>query len=114
MKPVSGTRLVEVSALEDPGAKGFTFGGGRERYECFVVRWRGLVLAYENVCPHARTSLDWQPDAFFTLDKSALQCGTHGAQFDIGSGHCFLGPCKGRTLTRLAVHLDAEGWVVVD
>ncbi|WP_374631109.1 Rieske (2Fe-2S) protein [Ferrovibrio sp.] len=113
MKPARGTRLVEFAALDDPGAKGFSFGSGRDRYECFVVRWRGVVLAYDNVCPHARTSLDWQPDAFFTLDKSALQCATHGAQFDIANGHCFLGPCKGRSLTRLPVAVDAEGWVVV-
>lgn len=102
------------SALAEPGAKGFTFGSGMDRFELFVVRWKGAVLAYENVCPHARTSLEWRPDAFFTLDQSALLCSTHGAQFEVLSGHCFLGPCKGKSLTRIPVMLDPEGWVVID
>jgi len=113
MKPAPGTRLVDFATLAEPEARDFSFGEGRERFELFVLRWQGHLLAYENVCPHARTSLNWKPGAFFTLDNSALLCATHGAQFDAFTGQCFLGPCKGRSLARFPVMLDADGWVVV-
>ncbi len=112
-RPEPGTRLIEFATLEEPGAEGLTFGSGRERFELFVLRWQGRLLAYENVCPHARTTLNWRPGAFFSLDKSALLCATHGAKFDALTGACFLGPCKGKALTRFPVQLDADGWVVV-
>ncbi|WP_430396664.1 Rieske (2Fe-2S) protein [Ferrovibrio sp.] len=112
MRPEPGTRLIEFSALEEPGAKEFSFGEGKQRFELFVLRWQGQLLAYENVCPHARTPLNWRPGAFFTREKSALMCATHGAQFDALTGLCFLGPCKNRSLTRFPVRLDDDGWVV--
>ncbi len=112
-RPAPGTRLLEFATLEEPGAQEFSFGEGRERYLLFVLRWQGHVLAYENICPHARTTLNWRPGAFFSLDKSALLCATHGAKFDALTGQCFLGPCKGKALTRFLVRLDEAGWVVV-
>lgn len=112
-RPAPGTRLVRLADLAEPGAKGFTFGSGKERFACFVVRWLGGVAGYVNECPHARTTLDWQPDAFFTRTRDALQCGTHGALFVPESGVCFQGPCKGKSLAPFAVACDAEGWVVV-
>lgn len=112
-QPAPGTRLIALAEIPEPGAKGFSFGSGKERFECFVVRWIGGVFGYVNECPHARTSLDWQPDAFFKRDMSALQCGTHGALFVPETGHCFLGPCKGRSLEAFAVEVDDDGWVVV-
>lgn len=114
MRPPPGERLVPFDALTEPGAQGFTYGAGRERYELFVVRWNGAALAYENVCPHARTSLEWQPGGFFNIERTALQCSTHGALFDVLTGGCFHGPCKGKALTRFPVRVDSEGWVVVD
>jgi nitrite reductase/ring-hydroxylating ferredoxin subunit len=112
-QPAPGTRLIAFAELAEPGAKGFSFGEGKERFECFVVRFAGGVVGYVNECPHARTTLDWSPDKFFNLRKDALQCGTHGALFAPESGHCFLGPCKGKSLIPFPVRLDAEGWVVV-
>jgi len=112
-QPAPGTRLIALADIPEPGAKGFSFGAGKEHFECFVVRWIGGVFGYVNECPHARTTLDWSPDKFFNLRKDALQCGTHGALFVPESGHCFLGPCKGRSLIRFPVACDAEGFVVV-
>lgn len=111
-RPAAGTRLIRFDALGETDAKGFTFGEGRERFQCFVVRWQGAVFGYVNECPHARTSLDWQPDRFFNLRRDALQCGTHGALFAPETGLCFLGPCKNRALEPFPVKLDSEGWVI--
>lgn len=112
-QPAPGTRLIALAEIPQPGAKAFTFGAGKERFECFVVHWLGGAIGYVNECPHARTTLDWSPDKFFNLRKDALQCGTHGALFVPESGHCFLGPCKGKSLIPFPVTLDADGWVVV-
>lgn len=111
-QPAPGTQLIRFEELAEPGAKGFTFGTGKERFQCFVLRWQGGVFGYVNECPHARTSLDWQPDKFFNLPKDALQCGTHGALFEPVTGQCFLGPCKGKSLLAFPVVQDDTGWVV--
>jgi nitrite reductase/ring-hydroxylating ferredoxin subunit len=109
-QPAPGTKLVRFDELAETDAKGFSFGEGKERFQCFVLRWQGGVFGYVNECPHARTSLDWQPDRFFNLRRDALQCGTHGALFEPVSGHCFLGPCKGKSLLPFPVKLE-DGWI---
>ena len=111
-QPAAGTRLLRFDELGETDARGFSFGEGKERFQCFVVRWQGGVFGYVNECPHARTSLDWQPDKFFNLRRDALQCGTHGALFTIYDGACFIGPCKGKALLPFAVKLDPDGWVI--
>src|SRR3546814_1520300 len=67
--PAPGTRLIALAEIPQPGAKAFTFGAGKERFECFVVHWLGGAIGYINECPHARTTLDWSPDKFFNLRK---------------------------------------------
>jgi len=111
-RPAPGTRLLAFAELNDPGAKGLIFGQGRERFDLLLLRWRDQLFAYENDCPHAHTTLDWAPEQFFNKDKSALQCGTHGALFEPETGYCFLGPCKGKALLRFAVKLDDDGFII--
>lgn len=101
--PPPGFALCRFDALADPGAKGFTFGAGRDRFEMFVVRQGARVFGYVNECPHARTTLEWADDRFLSLDKSRLLCATHGAQFRIDDGFCDLGPCTGRSLYPIPV-----------
>ena len=86
--PPAGTSLCRLGELPPDGAKGFTFGGDVNRFEMFVVWRAGELLAYVNDCPHAHTTLDYLPDRFFSLDKSHLLCGTHGALFRIQNGLC--------------------------
>lgn len=106
--PPIGTQLCRLGDLPPDGAKGFTFGEDIKRFEMFVV-WRGgELLAYVNDCPHAHTTLDYLPDRFFSLDKAHLLCGTHGALFRIQNGLCVAGPCKGKRLTLVPVHLEKD------
>lgn len=106
--PPAGTPLCRLDALPESGARGFLFGEDVNRFDMFVV-WRGGKLhAYVNDCPHAHTPLDYLPDRFFNLEKSHLLCGTHGALFRIQDGHCISGPCKGRSLTPVPVHLEND------
>jgi nitrite reductase/ring-hydroxylating ferredoxin subunit len=39
-------------------------------------------------------------------DGNFLTCGQHHAQFDIDSGHCFIGPCQGKQLTSVPLIID--------
>ena len=59
-----------------------------------------------------RNALDFMPDRFLTRDGRHLLCSTHGALFDIATGLCLHGPCKGRSLRAVPVALR-DGMVVV-
>jgi nitrite reductase/ring-hydroxylating ferredoxin subunit len=91
--------------LADGQAREITDGpdGAPGAVSAFVLRYQGQVFAYRNVCPHQRVPLNWQPDGFWTLDRTALQCALHGAQFQPDTGECISGPCVGRALEPLAV-----------
>lgn len=67
-----------------------------------VTRVAGQVHAFRNVCPHAGRRLDWAPGAFL-IDQGRLVCAAHGACFDMANGLCVSGPCKGASLTPVAL-----------
>lgn len=103
--PPPGTFLCKLDALDDPGAKGFTFGKGADRFDMFLIRKDNAVYAYLNECPHAHARLDNWPDRFLTLDETRIVCGVHAALFEIESGFCISGPCTGRRLTSVPVEI---------
>ncbi len=103
------TILCRLDEISDPGGKGFVFGAGAARREIFVMRKGVTVWGYENRCPHAGIPLDWQPDKFLDPSKTLIQCATHGALFGIEDGLCVAGPCKGKALTKIDVHIETGG-----
>ena len=103
--------LCRLDDIEDGEGKGFVLGEGAVRREVFVVREDEAVYGYENVCPHAGTPLDWEPDRFLNADGSYLMCHTHGALFRIEDGYCIAGPCAGMSLTPVPLRLAADGAV---
>ncbi|MDE8652882.1 Rieske (2Fe-2S) protein [Novosphingobium album (ex Liu et al. 2023)] len=85
-------------------------GSGTVRpWPIFVLRWGRNVRAYENRCPHQDTNLDWERGEFLDGAGTRIQCGKHGALFDLGSGECVEGPCLGARLAAIDVSIDAEG-----
>lgn len=80
----------------------------------FVVRKGDDVFGYVNICPHARTPLDWTPNQFLTRDKTNLLCATHGAQFRIEDGFCVAGPCPGSSLTPVPIGISGGDVVIAD
>jgi nitrite reductase/ring-hydroxylating ferredoxin subunit len=105
--------LCHLDEIEDGEGKGFCFGAGERLTEIFVVRDGTSVYGYLNVCPHAGSPLDWQPDRFMNEDGSFIMCHTHGALFRIEDGYCIAGPCAGDGLTRIALDLDEQKRVVL-
>lgn len=77
-----------------------------------VARRGDRAYAYINRCPHMRLPLDWIPDEFISRDGAYLECATHGAQFEVETGHCVFGPCLDKRLERVHVDIDPEGYVV--
>ena len=75
-----------------------------ETLPAFVIRYDGQAHAYLNRCAHVAMELDWQPGQFFTLDKTALICASHDAQYLPDTGECISGPCPhGATLIKLNI-----------
>jgi len=87
-----------IHDLDDPGCREFSIGDGDWPFRGFVVRKGDAIFAYQNFCAHVGHPLNWQPDNFLTKDKSAIICASHGALYDIATGGCFAGPCKGKAL----------------
>lgn len=70
-----------------------------ERIDIALFRSGDDVRAYLNICPHQGRALNWAPDRFLLGDDGNLVCPHHGACFDISTGECIAGPCKGASLS---------------
>ena len=92
-----------IAEIDNPGCREFSIGEGDWPFRGFVVRQGDDVFAYQNYCMHVGRPLNWQPDSFLTKDGSAIICASHGALYDIATGECFAGPCKGRSLRSVGV-----------
>lgn len=109
----AGQVLCRLDEIPDGAAWGFDLGDGEDPLEIFVVRAGTQAFGYLNVCPHAGSPLDWQPDDFLSEDGCNIMCHTHGALFEIEDGFCIAGPCAGDQLTQVKVALDGAGNVVL-
>ena len=106
-------RLASVGDLPDPGARGFDpSGAGRDTL--FVVRRGAELRAYRDACPHfGDTPMAWRKDAYLNGDGTRIVCHAHGAQFDIASGECLIGPCLGRRLEAVEIDVTSGGDIVL-
>jgi len=105
----------EVGLLEeiaDPGCREFSIGKGDWPFKGFVVRQGDKIYAYQNFCVHVGHPLNWAPDAFLTKDRQQIICSSHGAVYEIDSGECVGGPCRGKSLRRVACEVR-DGIVIV-
>jgi len=83
------------------------------RAEDKTTPWRIMVsrkgnnfYGYVNDCPHQGGRLDVNPGEFLDEDGNFIECGRHKAMFDIDTGACFIGPCKGERLEPLKLVVD--------
>ena len=109
---MSGRRLCRMEEIDEDGGKGFVFGEGTARREIFLVRVGDRVYGYENACPHLGSPLEFHSDRFLNAEGTHIICATHGALFEISSGHCISGPCAGDRLTPITLALEDDGTVV--
>ncbi len=103
--------ICELTDIPSQRAQGFVLA---RRYEdgqvrpwlIFVIRWGRNVMGYENRCPHEGVHLDWERGQFLDGNGTRIQCGKHGALFDLGTGECVEGPCLGASLTPVQLVVD--------
>lgn len=106
-------RLARFDELDDPGSRGFDHAG-QGRDTLLLVRRNGEVFAYLDACPHyGNTPMAWRKDAYLNGDGTRIVCHAHGAQFDIATGECLVGPCMGQRLMRLDTTVSEDGEVSV-
>jgi len=93
--------VIAFSDLKDNECREFRYGDGDWPFRGFVVHYKNNIYAYQNYCMHAGHQLNWQPNEFLTFDKNQIICASHGAIYDIESGLCVSGPCKGKKLRKI-------------
>ena len=101
--------ICATDAIERGGAKGFSLSrideaGETRPFPVVVLRtFANDYLGYVNRCPHDGVWLNIGAGEFFSPDRAFLKCGRHGATFEIESGACVDGPCKGKSLEPVAL-----------
>ena len=105
-------RIIAAKELKNGGTVKFEFERSGIKREGFVVRFKGKLAAYENVCRHIPMALDSGDGDFFTRDGTHIICATHGATYEPLTGLCIRGPCEGASLKPLAVE-TRDGFVEV-
>lgn len=83
-----------------------------ETESLLLVLRAGRVAAFLNICPHAGRRLDFAPGKFL-IESGLLVCAAHGASFELPSGSCIAGPCRGQSLREVPVRVE-NGDVLLD
>jgi len=103
--------LCSLADLDATGAKEIVLNQDGARVPVFVLNYRGNILGYVNACPHVRLPLNWTEDVFLDISRTYLFCANHGAHFDVMTGLCLRGPCKGQSLTPFPVRVEGDAIV---
>jgi nitrite reductase/ring-hydroxylating ferredoxin subunit len=101
--------LCRLDDLPDGGSRGFD-PAGTGQDTVLVVRRGDAVHGWRDACPHhGGTPLAWRKDAYLNAARDRIVCAAHGAQFDIGTGICTLGPCLGQRLQPVELDVRDNG-----
>lgn len=106
--------LCRLDELDATSAREIVLNKDGARVSVFVLKYRGHILGYVNSCPHVRLPLNWTADVFLDVSRTYLFCANHGAHFDVMSGLCIRGPCKGQSLTPYPVRVEDDSIVTDD
>ena len=90
--------LCRLDELPEGGSRGFD-PQARGQASVFAVRRGGALHVYADSCPHHGTPMAWRRDAYLNAAGDRIVCAAHGAQFEIDTGLCVLGPCLGDRLS---------------
>jgi nitrite reductase/ring-hydroxylating ferredoxin subunit len=105
--------LGRIEDIPDGASRGFDPAhSGRDTL--FVVR-RGTALhGWLDRCPHeGATPMPYRRHAYLNKAGTRIVCYAHGAQFEIDTGRCVVGPCLGDSLTPVPIELTDDGRVLV-
>ena len=68
----------------------------------------GSIHAFLNICPHQGMPLNVAPDRFLFSPEHRLVCSHHGACFELDTGVCVGGPCRGERLKQVKISLKED------
>jgi nitrite reductase/ring-hydroxylating ferredoxin subunit len=109
--PAKGTDvfLCRLDDLADGASRGFD--PGRTGQDTVLLVRRGATIhGWRDACPHhGGTPMAWRKDAYLNAARDRIVCAAHGAQFDIETGVCTLGPCLGQRLQPVELTVTAAG-----
>lgn len=101
-------RLCHRNDLPEHGSRGFDPKCTGQDSLLLVRKGDGL-FAYADACPHHNTPLAWRKDAYLNGKGDRIVCAAHGAQFEIETGLCTLGPCLGQSLAMVPIIINSQG-----
>ena len=101
--------LLSVDDIVEGSSKGLEVNN----LHMFAVKKDDQIYLYWNRCPHIGTPLEWEEDSFLDADGALIKCSTHGALFQIESGNCLSGPCRGKYLSAVPFLID-NGMIMVE
>jgi nitrite reductase/ring-hydroxylating ferredoxin subunit len=102
-------RLCTLAELPEGSARGFAV----LQTWVLAVRDRSGVYVYLNRCPHLGVPLQWQEDRFLDEDGAFIRCASHGALFELNTGLCVQGPCRGDSLWQIDARIE-DGALYID
>ena len=104
-----------TDSIEPGDARSFSLSritetGENRPFPIVIVRTAAdHYVGYMNACPHEGIWLNFGAGEFFSRDRAFLRCGRHGANFEIETGLCVDGPCRGKSLQPVALAvIDSE------
>ena len=103
------TALCSIHDLEEGQSLGFDLPDN----PVFAIRKDGEIYVYQNKCPHLGINLEFMENDFLDMDGALIQCSTHGALFEIESGHCLVGPCQGDHLTAVPFRIENDTIILI-
>src|SRR3954447_20496171 len=106
-------RLCRSDQVADGEARGFDpWNSGRD--SVFVVNHNGRLRAWRDACPHyGDVPMAWRKNAYLNVERTRIVCAAHGAQFDIETGLCTLGPCLGQRLQAVDLVVTATNDIFI-
>ena len=101
-------RIAMMKEIPEREARAFDTDDGRT---IFITQRDGAFFAYNNVCPHLQTELEFLENQFLDRDGEYIECSTHGALFNVESGECISGPCLGESLEKVEITVHSDGGI---
>jgi nitrite reductase/ring-hydroxylating ferredoxin subunit len=80
--------------------------------DAFLIRREENFFSYVNECKHLPVPLDLNAGSVLNSSQTSFQCHQHGALYDIETGLCTEGPCKGASLRKLQVRKSGKHLVI--
>lgn len=100
--------MARVGEIAPGQTKKFFLHCDGHEIEAFVINHRGALHAWVNRCCHVPMTMDWIENRFLTEDGAYIQCATHGACYEPGTGQCVAGPPIGQCLTRVPLAVRGD------